>query len=92
VILVDGGGGHLPTADPSLDRDDFRDVGIRRGLVPGLMGVGFNNPAEALTWAYAAASYSLIRPPRIFVRVIRWAGNGMTFGSSSGASSFSPWP
>ena len=56
------------------------------------MPVGFNNPAEALTWAYAAASYSLIRPPRIFVRVIRWAGNGMTFGSSSGASSFSPWP
>ena len=38
MILVDGGGGHLPTADPSLDRDDFRDVGIRRGLVPGLMG------------------------------------------------------
>ena len=54
--------------------------------------VGFNNPAEVLTWVYAAVSYSLMRPPRIFVRMIRWAGNGMTVGSSSGARRFSPWP
>ena len=58
----------------------------------GGVGVGFNNPAEALTWAYAAASYSLMRPPRIFVRAIRWAGNGMTSGSSRGARRLSPWP
>jgi hypothetical protein len=38
-----------------------------------------------LTWAYAAGLYSLIRPPRILFRVIRWVGNAMTFGSSSGA-------
>ena len=38
MILVDGGDGYLSTADPSLDPDDFRNVGIRRGLVPGLMG------------------------------------------------------
>jgi len=50
--------------------------------------VGFNNPAEALTWVYTAASYSLMRPPRIFVRAIVGAGNGMTFGSSSGARRF----
>ena len=33
--------------------------------------VGFNNRAGGLSWGYAAASYSLMRPPRIFVRVIR---------------------
>jgi hypothetical protein len=37
VVLVDGGGGDLPTVDLSFDRDDFRDVGVRRGLVSGLM-------------------------------------------------------
>jgi serine/threonine protein kinase len=55
------------------------------------MTVGFNNPAEVLTRVYAAASYSLMSPPRIFVRVIHWAGNGMTVGSSNGARRFSPW-
>ena len=64
----------------------------RSGYYHWRMRVGFNNPAEALTWAYAAVSYSLIRPPRIFVRVIRWAGNGMTFGSSRDARRYSPWP
>ena len=38
--------------------------------------MGFNNPAEALTWVYAAVAYSLMRPPRIFVRVIHRIANG----------------
>lgn len=38
MILMDGGGGDLSAANPSFDRDDFRDVGVRRGLVSGLMG------------------------------------------------------
>jgi hypothetical protein len=38
------------------------------------MPVGFNSSAEALSWGYAATSYSLMRPPRIFVRAIRRAG------------------
>jgi hypothetical protein len=46
---------------------------------------GFNNSAVALIWGYVAVSYSLIRPPRILVRVIRWAGQGMMSGSSRGA-------
>lgn len=54
--------------------------------------VGFNNHADALSWVYAAASYSLMTPPRIFVLGIRLAGNRMTFGSSSNALRFSPWP
>lgn len=34
--------------------------------------MGFNNHAEALTLTYAAASYSFITSPGIFVRVICW--------------------
>jgi hypothetical protein len=44
---------------------------------------------------YAAVSYSLISPPRTRFRRIRsaWAGNGITFGSSSGARRLisAPW-
>ena len=54
--------------------------------------VGFNSSAVVLSWAYAAVSYLLIKPPRIFVRVIRGAGNETTFGSWRGARRFSPWP
>lgn len=75
-------------------------IGIAQTLpswVPGISTSrrrlwGANDPAEALIWGYAAMSYSFVRPPRIFVRVIRWAGNGMTWGSSNGARRLSPRP
>lgn len=38
MVLVDGGGGDVSVVDLSFDRDDFRDVGVRRGMVPSLMG------------------------------------------------------
>lgn len=51
---------------------------------------GFSNSAVALIWGYVAVSYSLIRPPRILVRVIRSAGKAMMSGSSRGARRSSP--
>ena len=53
----------------------------RRCPAAGRQPVGFKNPARGLNWGYAAVPYLLMRPPRIFVRVIRGAGNGMTFST-----------